>query len=195
MRIFLCRHGQTTGDIEDRYGGSYDDHLTDEGIKQSEDLAEKLKKSGIQKIYTSSLIRAKEMSSIIGKKLEAEIEETPELKERNIYGVLSGMVKSEAREKFPDLVEAVKDFKNTIDMAESYEAAQERMLTGFKKVLRSKEKIVAIVTHGGTIKSIFRKLIGKEISRIVDCGYAELEWNGRNLDLLRSDGIEMAPVQ
>jgi len=67
MRIFLCRHGQTTGDIEDRYGGSYDDHLTDEGIKQSEDLAEKLKKSGIQKIYTSSLIRAKEMSSIIGK--------------------------------------------------------------------------------------------------------------------------------
>jgi len=124
-----------------------------------------------------------------------EIEETPELKERNIYGVLSGMVKSEAREKFPDLVEAVKDFKNTIDMAESYEAAQERMLTGFKKVLRSKEKIVAVVTHGGTIKSIFRKLIGKEVSRIVDCGYAELEWNGRNLDLLRSDGIEMAPVQ
>ncbi|KKR91141.1 MAG: phosphoglycerate mutase [Candidatus Woesebacteria bacterium GW2011_GWA1_41_13b] len=195
MRIFLCRHGQTTGDIEDRYGGSYDDHLTDEGIKQSEDLAEKLKKSGIQKIYTSSLVRAKETSSIIGKKLEAEIEETPELKERNIYGVLSGMVKSEAREKFPDLVEAVKDFKNTIDMAESYEAAQERMLTGFKKVLRSKEKIVAVVTHGGTIKSIFRKLIGKEVSRIVDCGYAELEWNGRNLDLLRSDGIEMAPVQ
>ena len=191
----MCRHGQTTGDTEDRYGGSYDDHLTDEGIKQSEGLAEKLKKSGIQKIYASSLIRAKETSSILGKKLEVEIEEIPELKERNIYGVLSGMVKLEAREKFPDLVEAVKDYKNTIKGAESYEAAQERMLTGFKKVLRSKEKFVAVVAHGGTIKSIFRKLIGKEISRIVDCGYAELEWNGRNLDLLRSDGIEIAPVQ
>lgn len=42
MKIFLCRHGQTTGDIEDRYGGDYDDHLTDLGKTQAEELANKL---------------------------------------------------------------------------------------------------------------------------------------------------------
>jgi len=31
MKIFLIRHGETTGDIENRYGGSYDDHLTEMG--------------------------------------------------------------------------------------------------------------------------------------------------------------------
>ena len=38
----MCRHGQTTGDIEDRYGGDYDDHLTEVGKQQSMILTENL---------------------------------------------------------------------------------------------------------------------------------------------------------
>lgn len=34
MKIYLVRHGETTGDVEDRYGGWYDDHLTDRGKEQ-----------------------------------------------------------------------------------------------------------------------------------------------------------------
>ena len=39
MKIFLIRHGETTGDIENRYGGSYDDHLTQRGRAQLEETA------------------------------------------------------------------------------------------------------------------------------------------------------------
>jgi len=42
MKIYLIRHGETTGDVEDRYGGSYDDHLTDKGRGQLEKTAKEL---------------------------------------------------------------------------------------------------------------------------------------------------------
>lgn len=35
MKIYLIRHGQTTGDVEDRYGGAYDDELTDKGKNEA----------------------------------------------------------------------------------------------------------------------------------------------------------------
>lgn len=58
MKIYLIRHGQTTGDIENRYGGSYDDELTDEGQIQAHNLADKLMNSAIQILFCSPLIRA-----------------------------------------------------------------------------------------------------------------------------------------
>ena len=33
MKIYLIRHGETTSDIEDRFGGDYDDHLTSHGVE------------------------------------------------------------------------------------------------------------------------------------------------------------------
>ena len=32
MRICIMRHGETTSDVENRYGGDLDDHLTAKGI-------------------------------------------------------------------------------------------------------------------------------------------------------------------
>lgn len=34
MKIFLIRYGETTGDVEDRYGGWYDDHLTKRDLEK-----------------------------------------------------------------------------------------------------------------------------------------------------------------
>ena len=42
MNIYLVRHGQTTGDLENRYGGDYDDHLTELGKQQSAEVPGKL---------------------------------------------------------------------------------------------------------------------------------------------------------
>ena len=41
MKIYLIRHGETTGDVEDRYGGDYDDCLSKTGEKQVKELAKK----------------------------------------------------------------------------------------------------------------------------------------------------------
>src|SRR6056297_1925659 len=60
MKILLIRHGETTGDLEDRYGGSYDDHLTDKGREQLAHTATQVADKGIEIIFHSPLIRARE---------------------------------------------------------------------------------------------------------------------------------------
>ncbi len=97
MKIYLIRHGQTTGDIEDRFGGDYDDHLTEIGLKQAEELAEKINNQGIKKIYYSPRIRAVETANKVNQITGIPIEKIDDLRERNAYGILTGKLKSEAK--------------------------------------------------------------------------------------------------
>ena len=45
VKIYLIRHGETTGDVEDRYGGAYDDHLSEKEKAQARELAGKARLS------------------------------------------------------------------------------------------------------------------------------------------------------
>ena len=176
MKILFIRHGQTTGDLEDRYGGDYDDHLSSEGIKQAEILPSELKSKGIELIISSPLIRAKETADIISV-LGCPMDIEKGFKERNQYGILSGMIKSEAKEKFPELVEKLKDRLNTIEGAESYEQFSQRIQESFLNLLsNNKYSCVAVIWHGGPMRVLFRDILKKgELKEIGDCAWVELE--------------------
>lgn len=191
MEIYLIRHGQTTGDIENRYGGSYNDHLTNEGEVQAHQLAEKLANSGIQIILCSPLIRAQETAKIVNTKLNCEIKTIEGLRERNQNAILSGMTRNEAREKYSELVEQVKDYKNTIPGAESYEDFVERIKKAFTEVISSAGfSTIGIVTHGGPIRVIFREILKDREIDITDCAYAIFNKEGDILKLETLDGIK-----
>jgi broad specificity phosphatase PhoE len=67
MKIIFIRHGETTGDIEDRFGGDYDDHLSEKGVAQAKQVAELLKNRNMGVIYSSVLVRAKETAGVIAR--------------------------------------------------------------------------------------------------------------------------------
>lgn len=159
MKIFLVRHGETTGDIEGRYGGSYDDHLTPKGRKQLERTAQDLfeKNENIEVIFSSPLIRAKESAEIIQKYLNCDIEIVDNLRERH-YGILTGLTKKEALEKYPKAVDDYKNPNNTVPEGESYQDFNERVLESWKLILKQKHWIAAVVSHGGSIKAILADL-------------------------------------
>ncbi len=157
MKIFLVRHGETTGDIEDRYGGSYDDHLTNLGKEQLKVTANNLADKGTEVIFVSPLIRAKESAEIIRSKIECPVEIMPGLEERS-YGILGGLTKAEALEKYPDVVEAHKDPLNTDPEGESYDDFRNRVLDTFQKITQKEYNTIAIVSHGGPIKQILAHL-------------------------------------
>ncbi len=188
MKIYLIRHGQTTGDVEDRYGGDYDDHLTEEGRSQSQKLAENLKNKNIEKIFSSPLIRAQETAKIVADTLGIELQTIENIRERNFYGILTGMVKSEAQVKFPKEFEEVKSYKNTTTGAEEYGHFKQRILSVVDEIAAGPEKIIAIITHGGPISCFFREVLKKEIFGLKDCGVAELEKNGE-YKLIKVDGL------
>jgi len=189
MNIYLIRHGQTTGDIEDRYGGDYDDHLTEEGHKQSEQLAEKLINSNIEIIFCSPKIRAQETAKYLSEKLICEAEIINDLRERNHYGILTGVIKSQAGETHPHLVTLINDRTSTIEGAETYESLKERVIKVFKEIIRSDHETIAILTHGGVIRAIFREILDEGEINIDDCAYALIQKNEDKLQLISKQGI------
>ncbi len=179
MQLFFIRHGETTSDIEDRYGGDYDDHLTEKGIEQSKTLATTLTNKGIEVVYASSLIRAQETAEYISNKNHAQVVVESDLRERNQYGILSGMYKTEAKEKYPKEVELLKDRYYTMEGAESYEDFRKRFSAIFERIVSAHDDSIAIVTHGGAFRVLFRDLLKwGELKALGDCACILLEKKG-----------------
>jgi len=193
MRIFIIRHGETTSDIDNLYGGDYDDHLTEKGVKQAEELAQKLANHGIQIIFSSSRIRARETSDILKRTLNIDVEVVDEIRERNGYGILTGTSKDEAKVNHPELVEQLKDYRNAIEGAEDYNSFTERVAKGFEHISNSKYDTVAVVTHGGPIRCLFRSVLkfGELSDKLADCAVIELEKNGLNFKVVKTEGTTL----
>ncbi len=70
MVFYLVRHGQTDWNAENRIQGRTDIPLNETGIRQMNDLAERLAKDGIafDRMIASPLIRAKKSAEIIAEK-------------------------------------------------------------------------------------------------------------------------------
>ena len=186
MKIYLIRHGETTGDIEDRYGGDYDDHLTDKGKKKSQKLAQQLQGKGIEVIFVSPRIRARETAEEVRKSLNVPVEVVEDLRERNNYGVLSGLTKVEAKERHPVDFEKISEDKTNHDVtdSESYEDITKRATAVFENLLHEDYDTIAIVSHGGIISTYVREVLskGKNI-KLGDCAILEIVKEGDQLSL------------
>lgn len=192
MKIYLIRHGQTTGDVEDKYGGAYDDELTNKGRVQARKLADRLGDSGIQVIFCSPMKRAQQTAKILQAKIGCEIRTVENLRERNKNGILTGMTKDEAKAKYPELVEKLKDYKSQIEGAESQADFVERIKKAFAYVTSDvKYSTIGIVTHGGPIWAVFSDILNDNgLVDISDCAFAVLNKEAQKLTLKKLDGIE-----
>lgn len=173
--LYLVRHGQTSGDVEDRFGGAYDDHLTLEGQSQSKKVAYQLQSIGAKALYSSSLKRAQETAGIIGKAAGLDSHVIPEFRERNRYGILSGMVRADAAIRYPDDVENIKDEAHIIQGSEMYSDFQERILLAFGDLQdKLSEQPSILVTHGGVIRFLFKELFNISSIEVGDCAYVKI---------------------
>ena len=177
MKIYLIRHGETTGDVEDRFGGDYDDGLTEKGKEQAAELAKSLKGKGIEVVLHSPRIRAVETARIVSSATGATLEQVDSFRERNNYGVLTGLTKVEAATQFPDEVAKIEKDRTYHDVrdSESYESFKERAIAAFGEIGKRSESVVAIVTHGGIISGLAREVFGYPQIKIGDCGVVEVD--------------------
>lgn len=163
MIIYFVRHGESVDDIEDRYGGWADYPLTKKGLRTARETGEKLKQKNLEAemILTSPLLRAKQTAEEIGRILNLSVAVNQYLKERNTYGLLCGVNKTEAREKYPELVAA---FENNQPIAgyEPYEQFLPRVKEILKRLSSVGHKKIICVTHRGVIRAVFTGIMGKE---------------------------------
>lgn len=149
--IYLMRHG---ADPVDRYGGWSEYGLTEVGRSQVNSAKHKLLGKGITGIYSSDLNRAKETAEIVADVLSLKITYLPQFREVN-NGLLAGMKKVEAVEKYPGKYFRTLDWAETWPEGESPEQFFRRIKSAwysFKKKVGSRN--VLLVTHGGVINII-----------------------------------------
>lgn len=182
MRILLIRHGRQNSPL-----CNVNVPLAEEGRRQAELLGERLKNEQIDALWSSDLIRAVETADIVNTYLNVPREIRSDLKEIS-FGDMEGLSDAVIADKYEDFLRARAKMEK--DMAypggESAEDVVTRVLPVLKEISERDYDTVAVVTHGGVIRSMVAHYLGMELAKVPllagqleNCGITEL-WMRKN---------------
>ncbi|MDO8664140.1 MAG: class I tRNA ligase family protein [Candidatus Liptonbacteria bacterium] len=158
-RWFLIRHGESVSNKKGVTQGQNQndgDSLTAEGISQVGKTSEFLKSQNIGLIVSSDLERCRMTANIISKATGAKVVFDTGLRERNL-GEAEGMPKDERNKKYGE--EILFGYKTTPPGGETFEELETRTWNAFIKNRDiDGNKNVVIVSHGGAIRTIVKKI-------------------------------------
>jgi 2,3-bisphosphoglycerate-dependent phosphoglycerate mutase len=101
-KIFVFRHAQTTDNVAHIFSGKRDPDLTEEGVREAENIRDQLNDEKVTKAYCSDKLRSRKTLEIV---LETHPGIVPiidsRINERD-YGDLTGKNKDEVAKEFPD---------------------------------------------------------------------------------------------
>jgi uncharacterized phosphatase len=159
---------------------------------QLAETAEKIAKLGIpfEKILTSPLKRAISSAEIISAKLKVPVEVFEYVKERNTYGILSGIVKDEAAQKYPDQVERYENGEY-VDGSERDEDITSRAKRALELLKGMGFENMVVLTHGNFLKALVPVLLGRKLVKKEDGGFILVEIADSGVKVLAADGIEV----
>lgn len=161
MKIYFIRHGETVWNTLKIFQGSSNSPLTEKGREQAKKLGEKLKNTEFTNFYSSPMGRTIETSQLIIGDRDIKIEFIEEFKEISV-GRMEGVPREKFEKDFPEQYHNFffnpKDYDPTPFDGETYPHLLERVQIGLNKIIQNYEKddIVAVVSHGVTLKAIFK---------------------------------------
>ncbi len=162
MDIYLIRHGETRGNREGYFRGRSDFPLNENGREQARLLAEALKDSGIGRIYSGPLSRAKETAEILAAKLGVSVEVEEGFNNINL-GPWEGRKKEEIKREFPREFQLwiTTPEKLKLPGAETVMEVMERAVKTLKRVVEENEALgaIAVVTHRAVLKPLIAGIL------------------------------------
>jgi len=192
--IILVRHGETAWNQTRRIqGGGSNTRLNENGRKQAECLADRLKDERIEAIYSSPLKRAMETARPIAEKYGFEVNVEPSLKEIEA-GELEGVLLSELGERFSQVLTAT-GRGSALPKIPGGESLDEVRKRAWKAVLAIMDKhpdgTVAVVTHYFVILAVVCSVLDIPIVQIgrFRLGTASLTIIERKEDIIRLAGF------
>lgn len=171
-RVLLIRHGQTDWNVERRWQGIEPTPLNAVGLTQARLLGAYLKTNRdnlpIQAIHCSDLPRALQTATIVGEALDITPQIDIRWREINV-GIFQGLTGDEVERLYAAEVEALRSnyYDYTIPQGESRTTLQKRAYEVWLEILeRETASHIAIVSHGGTIKALLRRLFSSDDERL-----------------------------
>lgn len=151
MIILLLRHGESEGDLKAVHEGRADFPLTNRGREQAGKAAKWITRDySVNRIYSSTLVRAKETATMVSIEADVPIELREELMEFN-NGKLAGMDREEARYKYPEITDLpIHESRYEMESKLEFRFRAETILS--EVLSKNKEDdVVVVVSHGGLI--------------------------------------------
>ena len=164
-RILLVRHGATTLTAEDRFAGSSNVHLSDEGHRQVASLAQRLEREPLHAVYCSPLDRTVETARILASPHGREINVEEGLREID-YGRWEGLRRSEIERDFAEEYAAWQEDPFTIAPrgGESGVNVLNRALPVMRRIVEeNRHKNVLMVAHKGVNRILISSLLGFDV--------------------------------
>jgi broad specificity phosphatase PhoE len=163
QRVLIVRHGETDYNAQHRWQGHLDIPLNSAGLAQAESAAAYLVKEPVDAIFASDLSRAFATAEAIAKPKQMKVIPEPRLREIHI-GKFQGLTRTEMSEHFPEeLLRWNADDGFAPPEGESRLQLQVRAYAAWQDITnRENMSSVMLVSHGGTLRMLLRKLLPAE---------------------------------
>jgi len=160
-RLLLVRHGNTRANSAERFWGHTDVALSDDGVKQAEQLRHRLASEKIGFAYASDLCRASLTAEIIAHTHRLEVVICTELHEVN-FGKVEGLNFKEISQQYPALAASwsTRDMNFRFPDGESIGDLNHRVSQFLPRLEKhAPEDTLLIVAHSGVLRLLICQLL------------------------------------
>ena len=165
-KLYLIRHGETEQNKTGILMGSTDTPLNDCGREQAARLGARINALAVDSIFSSPLLRAAETASLVFGQ-EAQIITDSSIQEFH-FGDWEGLHFSEIARQYPEVWQVwLTDWEKAhIPGGEAFAAFTHRVISFVEEVVRyNPGKQVAVVSHGGCIRSLLAHYFCESVSK------------------------------
>ena len=182
MKLYLIRHGRQASKL-----CNVDVELCQEGFQQAALLGQRLASEGIQIVLSSALTRAVQTAQAANLYWNVEHYMYPELNEIS-FGEMEGLSDEEIALRFRDFQQeqAKMEYDIPYPGGESAGDVVRRVIPVFRQIRESGYEKVAVVTHGGVIRSMTAHFLGMDMAKwrtlgtsLENCSITELNYSPR----------------
>ena len=161
-RVLLVRHGATTLSAEDRFAGSTDVALSDQGRDQARRLGARLADDGIGAVYCSPMRRTLETAALVAEPHGLSPVTRPGLREID-HGRWEGLTRNEVEERFGEEYARWEEDPFTVapEGGECGLDVMARSLPILRAIVEGHQgQNVLVVSHKATIRLMISSLLG-----------------------------------
>ncbi|MGH9960273.1 MAG: histidine phosphatase family protein [Pyrinomonadaceae bacterium] len=162
LRLYLIRHGEVEGAAAGNLIGRTDTPLSERGLQQSNQLAEKLSTEQLSAIYCSDLLRARMMAEAIAKRSNLKVQQSSAWREIDM-GDWECRTMTSLHDEAPELLAQLFGDPASFEYpgGESFAAFTARVQTAVDQLqMIHRSGDVALVAHGGVCRTIIGSALG-----------------------------------
>jgi alpha-ribazole phosphatase len=167
-KIILIRHGETVWNREMKYQGHADIELTAAGMEQARLLAQSLAKEKIHAVYASDLCRAVNTAEQVAGKHNLPVQSMPEFREIN-FGEWEGLTYEKINKQSSSSMEKLFSHPDEVVIpgGETFREVKERAMEALGKLVTLHgDENIAVVSHGGTIRTILCAVLNVHLNHL-----------------------------